>query len=149
MAPAACVRGEAPDSVIIRNGMHPPIRTPSRRILLLAILATCLHALMPLLMALQAHGGMMMQLCSVQGSRAVFVQWADDADDGSRHPLQDLRPLCPLCLAGAHLALNAPVAPALLLLAGLRHASPASAVHSVFQPAFPALFLARAPPLPA
>jgi hypothetical protein len=123
---------------------------PSRRLLLLAILATCLHALMPLLMAAPVAGGVMMKLCSVQGSRTVFVQLASgDETDSRENPLQDVRPLCPLCLAGAHLALTPAAVPALLLLAGLQHETPAAWSGEAALPASPAPFQSRAPPLPA
>ncbi|MEN3109766.1 DUF2946 family protein [Uliginosibacterium paludis] len=138
----------------MRLGYHPhgmPLTAtrPSCRILRLAIFATLVHALMPLLMAAPVPGGMMMKLCSVQGSRTVFVQLGGIDDTEPREsPLQELRPLCPLCLAGAHLALTPPANPAPLLLAGLQHVAPSGEARRTFLPRPASAFQPRAPPLP-
>jgi hypothetical protein len=105
--------------------MRRTTRSVSPRLLALAILAVCLHALMPLLMAWPAPGGVMMSLCSPQGSRNVFVQLDNSAPDSRPdNPFKDLSARCPLCLAGAHLALNSPLRLALPLLTGLHHEMP-------------------------
>ncbi|MBS1211190.1 MAG: hypothetical protein H6R19_3588 [Proteobacteria bacterium] len=116
----------------------------SRRILNLAILAVILHALMPLLMALPQQVGMRMAVCSTQGVKSVFVQYDTS---GKPAPGSDPVQRCPLCLAGAHLALNplTDVQPA--LLAGLRHVQQSlPALGSVLAPGWPA-YHSRAPPL--
>lgn len=82
-----------------------PIRAHLRQITWLAILAVFCHGLMPLWMALPIPEGVLSTLCSASGARQIFVSLGDDADKKS--PAQNTPLRCPLCLAGAHLALNA------------------------------------------
>ncbi|WP_169558544.1 DUF2946 family protein [Uliginosibacterium gangwonense] len=87
-----------------------PIRACPRQIIWLAILAVFCHGLMPLWMAFPIPSGVLSTLCSASGARQILVSLDDDSSKkspapGSPAPNSPLR--CPLCLAGAHLALNA------------------------------------------
>ena len=123
--------------------MNPRLNTFSRRILMLAILAVILHALMPLMMALPAQVGVRMAMCSTLGAKSVFVQFDTT---GKPAPDSDLPLRCPLCLAGAHLALNLPIDVQPALLSGLRHAQQSLPVPGgIPVPGWPA-YHSRAPP---
>jgi len=123
--------------------MNPRLNPFSRRILMLAILAGILHALMPLLMALPAQVGVRMAMCSTLGAKSVFVQF-NTSGKPAPDSAQSLR--CPLCLAGAHIALTLPIDVQPALLSGLLHEYPYVQAWGVaLAPRWPA-YHARAPP---
>lgn len=100
--------------------MHPPALRTVRKTALVALLAMLMHALLPLAMTLPRANGVMMTLCSVQGSRQVFVAFGE-LPAPARHD-QAARPMCPLCVAGAQLALQPVVVAPPALRSDLREA---------------------------
>lgn len=128
----------------MRRTLHPA----SSRLFALVILAVWLHALMPLLMAWPASGGVMMSLCSPQGSRNIFVQF--DASRPASHPddpFKNLSIRCPLCLAGTHPALAPSLRLPAALLAGLHHELPQPPAAAPVQQRESHTWQSRAPPV--
>lgn len=103
--------------------MSAPIPLSVRKTAFVALLAMLMHALLPLAMALPRANGVMMTLCSAQGSRQIFVAFGEQPAapaDGERAASA----MCPLCVAGAQLALPPPGHAAPALPAGF-HEAPA------------------------
>lgn len=118
---------------------------PKRQIVWLALLAILLHAALPFVHGLlQAPArGFYTALCAL-GS-PVKQTWV--ALDEPTQPAAEQMPRCPLCVAGAHLALNPPALSAPLLRADLQQAEPlAPAQHTLPRLARPA-YHSRAPPV--
>lgn len=118
---------------------------PHRKIALLALLAVLLHAALPFVHGLlQAPArGFYTTLCALGApAQQIWVALDDSSPDTPEPP-----PRCPLCVAGAHFALQAPVTGTLALRTDLVFHQPAIArAQSLPRPASPA-YQPRAPPV--
>jgi len=87
--------------------------------------------------------GVRMAMCSTQGAKSVFVRFDTSGKPASGSGLLQR---CPLCLAGAHIALTLPIDVQPALLSGLLHEYPYVQAWGVaLAPRWPA-YHARAPP---
>ena len=109
-----------------------------------AILALLWHALMPLAHAMQGQTGLLMTLCSVDGSRQVFVP----LDGGEPRPMADAGVFqCPLCSVGAHWTFDsAPARLDALIDPALTHVQAAPRVYARASATRWWFFSPRAPP---
>lgn len=82
------------------------LRRTRRPVTWLAILAMLVHAFLPLAHAAAGSRGVLVTLCSIDGSRQIFVPTADaDGKQGGEGSPAMAIYKCPLCMAGAHVAL--------------------------------------------